>query len=98
MKRRDFVKLTAAGVAMLALPVALTAPALGTGWRNFYITTYFGKLPTEAEVASHNLFVIARHMKDKGFTEITGYSHEITRQPDRFPPFSWVVEAQAKLR
>ena len=98
MKRRDFVKLSAAGIAVLALPVALTAPALGTGWKNFYITTYYGKLPTEAELASHNLFVFIRHMKDKGLTEITGYSYKITRQPGRVPPFTWVVEAQAKLR
>ena len=98
MKRRDFIKLTAAASAGAILPAALIAPALGTGWRNFYITTYYGKLPTEVELVDHNLFVLRRHMADEGLTDISDYSHEITRQPGRFPPFTWVVEAQAKLR
>ena len=96
MKRRDFLKLTAAGVVGLVLPVALIAPALGAGWRQLYVITFYADRPVnEIDLASHNLTMFARHMEKRDLTEITGYSHKIAYHPDRD---AWVVTAQAKLR
>ena len=86
--------------------MALTAPALGTGWRDFYVKTHYENMsgqayfspPTKAELVDHHFDCFRRRMKDKGLTEITGYSYEITRRADGYRNFTWVVEAQAKLR
>ncbi len=98
MKRRDFIKLTAAGVAGLALPAALTAPALGTGWRDFYVTTWFKKPPSRSELLDYHFDCFRRRMDDAGLTEIREYSYEIMSPPVEPRGSAWVVEAHAKLR
>ena len=109
MKRRDFLKLCSAGAAGLALPAALIAPALGGGWQDFRVLTYFGEpKPDKAFLVRYHLDCFKRHMIDKGLTEIAGYSYEtsIRRDPDDIvadlhqvdSKLVWVVDAQAKLR
>lgn len=109
MKRREFLKLTAAGVVGAALPVALTAPARGDDWYEYWILTYFGEPePDKTFLHRYHLDCFKRQMVDKGFTEITGYSYETSarRDPDDIvadlhqvaPELVWAVEAQAKLR